>query len=85
MDCGRCRELHCGRDGDGVTDARITQELVEHWTSNADARATQAFVEHWTNPATGNVRAVLTNIALEHWVGIAPPPSAQPPRAWILA
>lgn len=69
-----------------MTDARITQELIEQWTSNAAARTTTIMVEHWVNPNVSNViRAIATQVCVEHWVAVAPPPSAQPPRAWILA
>ena len=56
-----------------MTDARVTQEALEHWTSNANARATQIALEHWVNPSTTNVRAILTQIGLEHWVRVDPP------------
>lgn len=51
--------------------AGITQEVLEHWTSNGDAQITQLALEHWVNPSSGNVQAVMTQIALEHWTSVA--------------
>lgn len=68
------------------TQAQITQEVLEHWTSNGNAVLTQLALEHWVNPGSTNVQAVLTQLALEHWTSVA---AAAPPatgnRAWIMA
>ena len=68
-----------------MTDARVTQEALEHWfAANADARATQVALEHWHSTSSSGLHAVVTQVALEHWYSVAAPTTAQA-RAWILA
>ena len=68
-----------------MTDARITQEVLEQFTSTGDARVTQLVLEQFVNPATGNVQAIMTVIVLEQWTSVAAASTGQPPRAWIMA
>ena len=56
-----------------MTDARVTQEVLEQWTNvRADARATIVVLEHWGPAGTSQPQAVATLVALEMWLTVAP-------------
>lgn len=62
-----------------MTDARLTQELLEHWlAANADARTTLVALEHWLSATGIGNQAVATLVALEHWHTVVPPSTGGP-------
>jgi hypothetical protein len=55
-----------------VTDARITQVALEHWSQgNPAARTTQQAVEVWSTLTVGTGQAVITLVGLEQWAVVA--------------
>jgi len=55
-----------------MTDVNVTIVPTEHWlTTSPDARTTQVIAEHWASTASDNLQAIVTFVAVEHWMSVA--------------
>lgn len=73
-----------------MTDARLTQQLVEEWAStNPSAQATQVSLEMWASVQTVSGQVVVSQLLVEEWasvdVPVVPPTSGQEVRIMVLA